>query len=409
MARAKKAAAPTVSAASALTKSLQSTFGKESALIVTEDEDAAGQAREFISTGIDALDHYVIGPGGYAIGRWSEVIGEEGSGKTAFAYAAIAMAQREGGVGVLFDLEHSFDQDRAQLYGVDLDNLVLVDSENAEQAMDQLYHIITMHNPTNGPLFVVLDSIAALVPDVELKGESKDANVAVVARLLSKSFRKINPELKKHRAHVMCINQVRMKIGVMFGPNTTTPGGMALRFYSSVRLQIFGGKAIKVGKAKVHTGKVITVLAIKNRFAPPFRKARVRLDYAEGWNNIWSTMEHAKTHGVITAKTHKYLGKSEEGIQVYEEVLDALGWETSVPVVVSGDESVAGDIADEDDESDEDEDDCDRNATRGVRRHVHQPSRRRWTPVCDRAAPAQEPTCLLHVRGVLRQPTLGDR
>lgn len=340
----------------AIIDAIRKKFGVQAALSVTEERAAAGQITEYISTGVDVLDHYVIGRGGLPCGRISEIYGTEGCGKTSLAYSAIAAAQAEGGIAVVADSEYSFDEERARTFGVDLGGLIVLQPQNMEEFFEQVKTILEAHDPDDGKLLIVWDSLASTktkIGETAVAGESK---IGEVPRLLSQELPKLLKPLHRKRAHLMILNQIRAKIGVMFGPNTTTPGGNAPKFYASVRVEFFGGKAVK-NAAGEHIAKVVTILAQKNRLAPPFRKARVRFDYATGYNNLYSTVEHAKTMKVIEPRERGFSGKGKEGVAAYTEACSRLGWKPRIPDVIpgehgSGDEDATGDEVNTSDDDD---------------------------------------------------------
>lgn len=303
---------------------IRSKFGHHAATTPAEAA-ASAEMSEYIPTGIDVLDRYVLVRGGLPIGRYSEVYGSEGCGKTSLGYSLLAGVQRAGGIAVHVDIEQSFDEERAQIYGVDTESLIVVESENMEQSIEQMKETFDAHHPDDGPLVVLYDSIAASKTKQAMEASAGTKQPAREAALLSEEMPKLLVQLKRKRAHIMFLNQIRTKFGVMFGDNTTTPGGNAPKFYASVRLAFYGGKAIKNSKEE-HTGKVVTISAVKNRLAAPFRKARVRLDYASGWNNVYSTLEHAKRMGVIDAREKGFRGKGKESLEAYIEACSRLGW-----------------------------------------------------------------------------------
>lgn len=316
----------------AILAAIRKEFGPKAAYTI-EERQAAAQITEYIKTGIDVIDNYVSGEGhGLPVGRMSEVFGEEGCGKTSFGYSCLASVQRQGGVGVIADAEQSFDEERATMFGVKVKDLIMLEFETYEEFYDELKVTIRANNPKHGPMLIVQDSIASMNTKASLEGDAEDMQVAEMARLNSRELKKLPRILGKHRAHFMMLNQVRQKIGVIFGSNTATPGGKAPAFFSSIRFQFWGGKAVK-NKQKEHLGKVVTIQAIKNRLAPPFRKARVHLDYAHGFNNIWSTLEYAKTAKVIQPRTRGYKGEGRSSLDDYMTTLDLLGWDPSNPAV----------------------------------------------------------------------------
>lgn len=328
---AKKSAARKIDPKQRILEALHKKFGKESATTLADEMKAAGQIKEFIPTGVDVIDNHLLARGGLPVGRWSEWFGPEGCGKTALAYTALGMCQRRGGVAVLIDAEHSFDEVRAQTFGVNIEDLIIVEPESLELCFDEVRTTLDTHD-ASCPMLIAWDSIAAMVPDSEVDqdahGKKQPARVAAV---MSSEMKKINRLLAKKRAHVMMINQVRTNIGVMFGSNVSTPGGNAVKFYASIRGQFFGGKSVK-DKKKAHIAKVVTVMMIKTRLSPPFRKARVRFDYDTGYNNLWTTIEHAKELELIDPREDGYKGKGREGIDAYFDALSELGWSPAVPI-----------------------------------------------------------------------------
>lgn len=321
----------------AILAALQKKFGKEAATTLSAVRKAAGEIKEFIPTGVDVLDSYVLcrkdGMGGLPVGRWSEFFGPEGCGKTALAYRALASVQRIGGIAVLVDAEHSFDEHRAAVFGIDTDELIIIEPESLELCLDEIRTTLEAHD-SSCPMLIVWDSVASVATDKENASDAhgkKSALASDGANIMSREMKKINAILAKKRAHILMVNQCRVKFGVMFGNNVTTPGGNAPKFYASIRVQFFGGKAVK-DKKKKHIAKVVTMLAIKSRLSAPFRKARVRFDYDTGYNNLWSTIEHAKNEELIDPREDGYAGRGREGIAAYMDSLLALDWTPSIPL-----------------------------------------------------------------------------
>lgn len=330
----------------AILSRLRARFGEHSALSLIDDR-AAAQITEYIPTGIDVLDHYVIGRGGLPVGRISEVYGENACGKTSLAYSCIASCQRMGGIAVVLDAEYTFDEERAGVYGVDTESLLIVQPQHMEEGFEEIKETLIAHDPDDGPILIVLDSVAASLPSdlSELKAGDKQ-QPGRLAALTSKELPKLLPLLNKSRGHLMMLNQTRTKFGVMFGDNTTTPGGNAPKFYASVRLAFFGGKKVE-NEFGEHLGKVVTIQASKNRLAPPFRKARVQLNYAHGWQNVYSTLEHAKRFKVIEPREKGFKGAGKAGVKAYVEACKRLKWEPRIPsVVVEGEAREVDDDAD---------------------------------------------------------------
>ncbi|MBP1642057.1 MAG: recA 2 [Acidobacteria bacterium] len=264
-------------------------FGKGSIMRLGQREV---QALEFIPTGSLAVDA-AIGVGGFPRGRVVEVFGPESSGKTTLALSVAGQAQKRGGVAAFIDAEHALDAEYARKLGVDIDNLLVSQPDNGEQALE----IAEMLVRSNGVDVVVIDSVAALVPRAELEGEMGDSHVGLQARLMSQALRKLTAIVAKSNTCMVFINQIREKIGVMFGNPETTTGGRALKFYSSVRVDIRRISAIKEGEAV--TGSRVKVKIVKNKVAAPFRQAEFDIDYGEGISRAGELIDLGVEHKLV--------------------------------------------------------------------------------------------------------------
>jgi len=247
---------------------------------------------EAISTGSIAVDH-AIGIGGFPRGRVVEVFGPESSGKTTLALSVIAHAQKKGGIAAFIDAEHALDAEYARKLGVDIDNILVSQPDNGEQALE----IAEMLVRSNAVDVVVVDSVAALVPKAELEGEMGDSHVGLQARLMSQALRKLTAIVAKSKTTLVFINQIREKIGVMFGSPETTTGGRALKFYASVRIDIRRIAAIKDGEEV--TGSRVKVKVVKNKVAAPFRQAEFDIDYGEGISKNGELVDLGVEHKLV--------------------------------------------------------------------------------------------------------------
>ena len=305
---------------------IEKQFGKGSIMRLG---DSGTREIDVISSGSIALD-VALGIGGYPKGRIIEIYGPESSGKTTFALHAIAEAQKAGGKAAFIDAENSLDPQYAARLGVDINELLLSQPDNGEQALE-----ITEALVRSGAISViVIDSVAALVPQAEIEGEMGDSHVGLQARLMSQALRKLAGVINKTGTIAIFINQLREKVGVMFGNPEVTPGGRALKFYSSIRLDIRRSESIKMGTDII--GNKVNVKVVKNKMAPPFKTCQVDIMYGTGISKEGEVIDLGSEAGIIEKAGAWYsyngekIGQGKENVkdylkanpQVFEEIMN---------------------------------------------------------------------------------------
>ena len=306
-------------------KNIEKQYGKGAVMVLGNEPVAQ---LDVISSGSLSLDS-ALGVGGYPKGRIIEIYGPESSGKTTFALHAIAEAQKSGGYAAFIDAEHALDPKYAKALGVNIEDLVLSQPDSGEQALEIAEALIK-----SGAIdIIVIDSVAALVPEAEINGEMGDSHVGLQARLMSQAMRKLSGIISKTKCVAIFINQIREKVGVMYGNPETTPGGRALKFYSTIRLDVRRGEQLKNGSEAVGNKTVVKV--VKNKVAPPFKVAEVEIIYGEGISKMGELIDAAVNASVINkagawfSYNGEKIGQGRENVKaylkanpnVYEEIL----------------------------------------------------------------------------------------
>ncbi|BEH90500.1 MAG: recombinase RecA [Turicibacter sp.] len=323
-------------------KSIEKQYGKGSVMKLGEKTDTR---IEVISSGSLALDS-ALGVGGYPRGRVIEIYGPESSGKTTFALHAIAEVQKSGGTAAFIDAEHALDPAYAAKLGVDTDELLVSQPDTGEQALEIAEALVR-----SGAIdILVVDSVAALVPRAEIEGEMGDSHVGLQARLMSQALRKLSGAINTTKTIAIFINQIREKVGIMFGNPEVTPGGRALKFYSTIRLEVRRGEAIKLGTDIV--GNVAKIKVVKNKVAPPFKTVEVDVMYGEGVSKQGEILDLAVDYNIIEKSGSWYsyrgekMGQGRENAKLFlkenpfimEEIADLIRAELNIPT--SGHEEI---------------------------------------------------------------------
>lgn len=305
-------------------QTIEKQFGKGSIMRLGNEESLVGADTPVVSSGSLGLD-LALGIGGFPRGRIIEIYGPESSGKTTLALHAVAEAQKAGGIAAYVDAEHALDVNYARKLGVRTDDLLISQPDTGEQALE----IADMLVRSGGVDVLVIDSVAALVPRAEIEGEMGDSHMGLQARLMSQALRKLTGTINRSGTLVIFINQIRMKIGVMFGNPETTTGGNALKFYASVRLDIRRIQAIKDGEAVV--GNRTRVKVVKNKMAPPFKEVEFDILYGEGISKEGDLLDIAVLHNLVEKSGTWFAYKDERMGQGREK---AIGWLKERPEVM---------------------------------------------------------------------------
>ena len=276
---------------------IRSRFGEESIMKLGENKKAQV---EFVSTGCLSLD-IALGVGGLPRGRVVEIYGPESSGKTTLAQHVVAEVQKMGGSAAFVDAEHALDPEYAKKIGVNIDELLISQPDTGEQALEIVETLVR----SNAVDVVVIDSVAALTPKAEIEGEMGESHMGLQARLMSQALRKLTGSINKSKTIVIFINQIRMKIGVFFGNPETTTGGMALKFYSSVRIEI--RKSTQIKQQDRIVGNRVKIKVVKNKVAPPFQITEFDILYNEGIDRAGDTLDTAVNHNIVSKTGNSFV------------------------------------------------------------------------------------------------------
>ncbi|CAD7361445.1 recombinase A [Metamycoplasma salivarium] len=282
-------------------KEIEKKFGKESIMILGNKPDIIP---ETIDSGSLAINK-ALGIGGWPKGRIIEIYGPESSGKTTIALHAIAEVQKQGGIAAFIDAEHSIDPIYAKNLGIDIDKLILSQPDSGEQALE----IVDCLAKTGAIDLIVVDSVAALVPEAELQGEMKDQVIGAQARLMSKALRKITGSLSKNKTAIIFINQIREKVGIIFGNPETTPGGKALKFYSTIRLEV--RKQQNLGQGEAIIGNQVKCKVVKNKLAAPYKITNIEIVFSKGISKIAEIIKFAEQFDILIKKGSWYSFENE--------------------------------------------------------------------------------------------------
>lgn len=292
---------------------IEKSYGKGSIMLMGDNPTVQ---IDTIPSGSIAVDN-ALGVGGYPKGRIVEIYGPESSGKTTFALHAIASAQAKGGYAAFIDAENALDPKYASNLGVDIENLILSQPDSGEQALEIALSLIS-----SGVIdIIVIDSVAALVPEAEIKGDMGDSHVGLQARLMSQAMRKLAGVINRTKCVAIFINQIREKVGVMYGSPEVTPGGRALKFYSTIRMDIRRGEQLKNGTEAI--GNKTNVKIVKNKVAPPFKVAEVEIIYGEGISKIGEIVDMAVKFDIIERAGAWYsyngdkIGQGRENVKIF--------------------------------------------------------------------------------------------